>query len=152
MSLRRSERLRNKPISYLDSYEDSDEDSLIDLRAVSYSDSDYEAELHCICKQAEDERIMILCDNCHIWHHHNCVHLTKKKVQSLSKSKKKWFCPSCTKKLSKKKRKTNKKKTARKKSKKRSREEIVSTNNISPSKQQRKRRRLNPDIKNIFSN
>ena len=56
--------------------------------------------MHCICRKSidavESDRCWIEGDDCGVWHHLNCVGLTKEAAHLLTIDEKEWCCPSCT--------------------------------------------------------
>ena len=128
---RRSARIKakNKSISYKDPSSESEESSESETNASTTSQSSSSSsspsdasessssssdhQIECICGEPNDDRIMICCDKCSIWYHHDCVHLTVSKVNALSTSHKEWLCPSCTKQLKKKKKRRMKRKRSK---------------------------------------
>ena len=142
-SLRRSSRLKDKaaPI-YVDTLsEDSEFPDESDYEVSSsesvYAPSDTDDNTYCICGETENERMMICCDRCNIWYHYDCAKLTLSTAKRLSKSKKKWFCPSCSSKE-----KRNKKSTAKKRTTSNTTKRSTSnTRKSTKTKQSRKRKR-----------
>jgi len=161
--LRRSARIRElEAKKYADpatESEESSDDDLSEPEMEEKAESNDENEALCLCHKAQDDRTMICCDECDVWFHHNCVHLTASKVDELSNSDKKWYCPSCQKQRPSKKkwpkRKKKKKKKKKKKPKKKNRKRKRAMITISaPPKKRRKTIRpkpfhFNPDRQSI---
>ncbi|KAJ9102473.1 hypothetical protein QFC21_002873 [Naganishia friedmannii] len=49
-------------------------------------------ELHCLCRQPEDGKTMIQCDDCNEWYHLSCVKLRQVQVELIDQ----YICPPCT--------------------------------------------------------
>merc|ERR1719244_2351290 len=102
--LRRSSRLKTKTVDTYtepdseesDFDQDGDNESAVSSSSESvYVPSDGEGGTICVCGDTDDNRLMICCDGCDIWYHHDCAKLTVSRANRLSKSNKKWFCPRC---------------------------------------------------------
>lgn len=139
MPLRRSSRIKQKGVRtrYTAPDTDEDEDSELDYESSSNSKDEEESsyspsdgENDCICGKPQDNRIMICCDKCNLWYHHNCVKLSKSKVNALSKSNTKWFCPQCKKSQSSQKSKKKKKTKSKTNSKKKNTTNTTNNTNI----------------------
>jgi len=106
-SLRRSARIKAKEaITYKDPSTESEESTdnetneSISSNSSSSSAEQRSRQTECICDKPNDNRIMICCDKCFVWYHHDCVKLTVSKVNVLSIATKDWLCPSCKRKQS----------------------------------------------------
>eukprot|EP00730_Choanoeca_flexa_P014778 TRINITY_DN6586_c0_g2_i1.p1 TRINITY_DN6586_c0_g2~~TRINITY_DN6586_c0_g2_i1.p1 ORF type:complete len:445 (+),score=67.01 TRINITY_DN6586_c0_g2_i1:101-1435(+) len=57
-------------------------------------DDDME-ELHCICREPNDGRVMVCCDKCDVWYHGECVGMTQADIDALDDDNLEYTCLVC---------------------------------------------------------
>ncbi|XP_038863410.1 death-inducer obliterator 1-like [Salvelinus namaycush] len=79
-----------------DEVEERIEEEKSEYSSISDSEGYNPNALYCICRQRQNKRFMISCDNCQEWFHGDCVGVSETHGSKLERSGRDWICPNCT--------------------------------------------------------